>query len=130
MQYSDTFEKLYKEGELKRAQASIERQHILSDKDAEHSFRPLLNQQTEKLTANREEKDGATVFDRLQVSESRHFMEAVLSTIKTELELKNCTFSPKVNNSFSGGSPVANRETGERERRIRERRIRERERRQ
>ena len=46
------------------------------------------------------------VFERVAVSETRQFMEGVLSRIRTELELKDCTFKPTLVSSYSSRTTV------------------------
>ena len=61
--------------------------------EAEHNFTfiPEINHNSKVVAA-----DAGPVFQRLATSTSKQYMQEVLMKVKTELELKDCTFQPKL----------------------------------
>lgn len=55
------------------------------------TFSPEINHNSKVTTA-----ELGPVFERLATSTSKQYMQEVLMKVKTELELKECTFHPKL----------------------------------
>ena len=55
------------------------------------TFNPEINHNSKAASA-----DAGPVFERLATSTSKQYMQEVLMKVKTELELKDCTFQPKL----------------------------------
>ena len=94
-EYTSATERLYQEGERRKKETELERQQQLEDKYKECTFSPRLG-----LGNKLKEKDGeestVPVFDRLSSVQGRAFMDEILLKIKSEIELKGCTFQPKM----------------------------------
>eukprot|EP01036_Dinobryon_divergens_P027479 gene27479-36257_t len=94
-EYASATERLYQEGERRKKEIELERQQQLEDRYKECTFSPKLG-----FGGKRKEKDGdepaVPVFDRLASLNSRAFMDEILSKIKSEIEMKDCTFQPKI----------------------------------
>ena len=95
---------LYIRGQIDQ-QVKEERRHDMAieiSREQGHTFSPTLTKKSKKLSAASSTKDAPL---SARVSESRHFVETVLSKIKTELDLKDCTFSPMINKKYRGVTP-------------------------
>mmetsp|Transcript_13297 Transcript_13297/g.18236 ORF Transcript_13297/g.18236 Transcript_13297/m.18236 type:complete len:1116 (+) Transcript_13297:112-3459(+) len=94
-EYSSATERLFKEGEKKKKEAELERQQAREDMLKECCFVPKIG-----FGSRIKEKEGdeptVPVFDRLASLNSRVFMDEILSKIKSEIELKDCTFQPRI----------------------------------
>ncbi len=55
------------------------------------TFRPEINNNSKSVSG-----ESGPVFERLATSTSKQYMQEVLMKVKTELELKDCTFHPKL----------------------------------
>ena len=94
-EYSSATERLFKEGEKKKKEAELERQQVRDEMFKEFCFMPKLG-----FGSKIKEKEGGEpqvpVFDRLSSLHSRAFMDEILLKIKSEIELKDCTFQPRI----------------------------------
>ena len=55
------------------------------------TFTPEINHNSKVVSA-----EAGPVFERLATSTSKQYMQEVLMKVKTEMELKDCTFHPKL----------------------------------
>jgi hypothetical protein len=98
--HTSATERLYHEGERRKKEIELERQQLLEERYKEFTFVPKLG-----FGGKLKEKDGdesaVPVFDRLASLHSRAFLDEILFKIKSEIELKGCTFQPKILTSRS-----------------------------
>ena len=98
-EYASATERLYQEGERKKKESEQERQQQLEDRYKEFTFVPKLG-----FGGRIKEKDDDSsvhVFDRLASLHNKAFLDEILSKIKSEIELRDCTFQPKIITSRS-----------------------------
>lgn len=70
------------------------------------TFSPEINP-TSKASAS----ELGPVFERLATSTSKQYMQEVLMKVKTELELKDCTFHPKLSTEGHKYVPKGDKES-------------------
>lgn len=75
---------------------------IQEENEGHLTFTPAINRKSsftnksvDLSTASSQQPQGP-VFERLSSTNNRLYMQEVLSKIKTDLELKDCTFKPKL----------------------------------
>jgi hypothetical protein len=84
--------RLYQKGNEKRLEGELKKEELRKQMEKEHTFVPAVP------TNHRSNPDSPTkdaVFERL--SASRQYVHEILSQVKTEFELDNCTFRPEIN---------------------------------
>lgn len=59
------------------------------------TFTPAINRYKTPI-AKEVQKEQGPVFERLSTTSNRMYMQEVLTKIKEDLELKDCTFKPKL----------------------------------
>jgi hypothetical protein len=89
-------ERLFKEGLQRKKDMEVERQLIMEENESHLTFKPVINPRAHKGDSAHSDKEGGPVFERLATTSSRQYMQEVLSKIKTDLEMKDCTFKPKL----------------------------------
>eukprot|EP01035_Chromulina_nebulosa_P028291 gene28291-37338_t len=94
-EYASATERLYQEGERRKKEIELERRQQLEDRYKECTFVPKLGFGG-KRKEQEDDNDSVPVFDRLSSLHSRAFLDEILLKIKSEIELKDCTFQPKI----------------------------------
>jgi hypothetical protein len=64
---------------------------LKQDAESQFTFSPEINAHSKAAAP-----EAGPVFERLATSTSKLYMQEVLMKVKTELELKDCTFHPKL----------------------------------
>eukprot|EP01034_Spumella_vulgaris_P023972 gene23972-30258_t len=96
-EYKDVHERLFKEGQLRKKDLEMERQLIMEENESHLTFKPMINPRSAHKGDSAEgNRESGPVFERLATTSSRQYMQEVLSKIKTDLEMKDCTFKPKL----------------------------------
>ena len=83
---------MYQKGNEQRVEVEAKKLQLRKQLEKEHTFAPSVP------SSNRSNADSPTkgaVFERL--SASRQYVHEILSQVKTEFELDNCTFRPEIN---------------------------------
>lgn len=70
---------------------NLQMEALKQEAETNFTFSPEINPTSRAVTA-----DAGPVFERLATSTSKEYMQEVLMKVKTELELKECTFHPKL----------------------------------
>lgn len=90
-EYSSVHERLFKEGEQRKKETILAMEALKQEAETNFTFSPEINQNSKVVSA-----DAGPVFERLATCTSKQYMQEVLMKVKTELELKECTFHPKL----------------------------------
>jgi hypothetical protein len=79
----------------------------MEENESHLTFKPVINPRSlhKGDGAHGGDKEGGPVFERLATTSSRQYMQEVLSKIKTDLEMKDCTFKPKLLTESSRSHP-------------------------
>lgn len=88
-EYSTVYDRLYKIGEQRKKELEIEREMARQEEEKELTFAPQI------ISKSIESKDREPVFERL--ASSRQYVQEILTQIKSEYELAECTFIPEIN---------------------------------
>jgi hypothetical protein len=64
---------------------------LKQEAETNFTFSPEINATSKTVAV-----EAGPVFERLATSTSKQYMQEVLMKVKTELELKECTFHPKL----------------------------------
>lgn len=88
-EYSTVYDRLYKIGEQRKKELEIEREMARQEEEKELTFVPQI------VSKPIETKDREPVFERL--ASSRQYVQEILTQIKSEYELAECTFTPEIN---------------------------------
>lgn len=104
-EYKDVHERLFREGLQRQKELEVERQLLQEENEAHLTFTPVINPKTPRRdkerdgggprSAEKEKEHSGPVFERLSATTNRQHMQEVLSKIKTDLEMRDCTFKPK-----------------------------------
>jgi len=89
-EYASVHERLYKIGEQKLKEIEQDRQQLREELKKQTPFKPTINPSRHRDY----EDEPVPVFDRLNAADNRSLMDEVLAKIKTEIELRGCTFHP------------------------------------
>jgi hypothetical protein len=84
--------RLYQKATEQRMEGKLKKEELRRQMEKEHTFAPTVP------SNHRSHSDSPTkgaVFERL--SASRQYVHEILSQVKTEFELDNCTFRPEIN---------------------------------
>ncbi len=66
----------------------------MEENESHLTFTPVINPKSrDAASASKQEEP---VFDRLSTTEKRQHMQDALSKIKVDLEMRDCTFKPKL----------------------------------
>jgi len=90
-EYSSVHERLYKEGEQRKRETQLALEALKIEAETNFTFSPEINSHSKATPV-----DAGPVFERLATSTSKQYMQEVLMKVKTEMELKDCTFHPKL----------------------------------
>eukprot|EP01038_Epipyxis_sp_PR26KG_P005258 gene5258-7307_t len=114
--YGSVHDKLYEQGSYRKQMLEIEHDNLRRSEVENLSFRPSINEKSRVFAKKvNENYDSVPIFDRLSTNKLGY--QELLSRVKTELELKECTFKPAVSGRRSTGSnePIFERLTREAE---------------
>mmetsp|Transcript_26850 Transcript_26850/g.45292 ORF Transcript_26850/g.45292 Transcript_26850/m.45292 type:complete len:602 (+) Transcript_26850:80-1885(+) len=90
--YGNVHNRLYQKGNEQRAETQLKKDQIRKEMEKEHTFAPAV---PSNHKSNPDSPTKEAVFERL--SASRQYVHEILSQVKTEFELDNCTFRPEIN---------------------------------
>mmetsp|Transcript_22634 Transcript_22634/g.31012 ORF Transcript_22634/g.31012 Transcript_22634/m.31012 type:complete len:507 (+) Transcript_22634:74-1594(+) len=89
-EFASVHERLYKIGEQKLKEIEHDRQQLREELKKQTPFKPVINPSRHRDY----EDEPIPVFNRLNAADNRSLMDEVLAKIKTEIELRGCTFQP------------------------------------
>lgn len=95
--YRDVHLRLFEEGQQRLRDKEAERQLIKEETESQLTFTPVINTRSRDVSdKHHAAAHEGPVFQRLSTTSSRQHMQEMLSKIKTDLEMKDCTFKPKL----------------------------------
>ncbi|KAJ1438579.1 hypothetical protein B484DRAFT_469197 [Ochromonadaceae sp. CCMP2298] len=99
-------ERLFKEGEARRRETQAALLVLQEEAQASFTFAPEINHSRD--VSGDQSLQAGPVFERLATTTSKQYMQEVLLRVKAELELKDCTFQPRL---FTEGHKQIERDT-------------------
>ncbi len=85
---------------------NLQRQQILQQEDRQFTFTPQLFNAKQNQTAEEKEKDRLETMQRLTSTTGKLYVAEILSQIKAEYELRDCTFKPEISPASAAKASV------------------------